>query len=188
MELMFLGADHEVTGSCHYLQVGKKKFLVDCGMEQGIDRFENADMPVPATEIDFVFLTHAHIDHSGMLPKLYRDGFRGQIISTRATASNIMLKDSAHIQEMEAQWRNKKAKRKIDGEGYEPIYTMEDAVETTKLFVEYPYGKIFTVCDGIRFRFTDVGHLLGSARGKYGEEDRVFRGYREQDAAASQRP
>lgn len=165
MELMFLGADHEVTGSCHYLQVGKKKFLVDCGMEQGIDRFENADMPVPASEIDFVFLTHAHIDHSGMLPKLYHDGFRGQIISTRATASlcNIMLKDSAHIQEMEAQWRNKKAKRKIDGEGYEPIYTMEDAVETIKLFVEYPYGKIFTVCDGIRFRFTDVGHLLGSA-------------------------
>ena len=175
MELMFLGADHEVTGSCHYLQVGKKKFL---------DRFENADMPVPATEIDFVFLTHAHIDHSGMLPKLYHDGFRGQIISTRATASlcNIMLKDSAHIQEMEAQWRNKKAKRKIDGEGYEPIYTMEDAVETTKLFVQYPYDKIFTVCDGIRFRFTDVGHLLGSAMaygGKYGEEDRFLRGYRE---------
>lgn len=165
MELMFIGADHEVTGSCHYLQVGKKKFLVDCGMEQGIDRFENADLPVPPADIDFVFLTHAHIDHSGMLPKLYHDGFRGQIISTKATASlcNIMLRDAAHIQEMESQWRNKKAKRKVDGDEYEPIYTMEDAVETSKLFVEYPYNKIFTVCDGIRFRFTDVGHLLGSA-------------------------
>lgn len=165
MELVFVGADHEVTGSCHYLQVGKKKFLVDCGMEQGIDRFENIDIPVPASEIDYVFLTHAHIDHSGMLPKLWHDGFRGQIISTKATAQlcDLMLRDSAHIQEMESQWRNKKAKRKVDGEEYEPIYTMEDAVEVIKLFVEYPYDKIFTVCDGVRFRFTDVGHLLGSA-------------------------
>lgn len=165
MELMFVGAAHEVTGSCHYLQVGKKKFLVDCGMEQGIDRYENAELPVPAAEIDYVFLTHAHIDHSGMLPKLYHDGFRGQILATKATTSlcNIMLRDSAHIQEMESQWRNKKAKRKVDGQEYEPVYTMEDAVETIKLFAEYPYDKIFTVCDGIRFRFTDVGHLLGSA-------------------------
>ena len=165
MELMFIGADHEVTGSCHYLQVGKKKFLVDCGMEQGIDRFENAELPVSASDIDFVFLTHAHIDHSGMLPKLYHDGFRGQIIATRATASlcNIMLRDSAHIQEMEAVWRNKKAKRKVDGEGYEPIYTMEDALAAIDLIVQYPYDKIFSVCDGVRFRLTDVGHLLGSA-------------------------
>ena len=74
-----------------------------------------------------------------------------------------MLRDSAHIQEMESQWRNKKAKRKVDGEEYEPIYTMDDAIEVIKLFVEYPYDKIFTVCDGVRFRFTDVGHLLGSA-------------------------
>ena len=165
MELMFIGAAHEVTGSCHYLQVGKKKFLVDCGMEQGIDRFVNADLPVPPSEIDFVFLTHAHIDHSGMLPKLYHDGFRGQILTTRATASlcDLMLKDSAHIQEMESNWRNKKAKRKIDGEGFEPIYTMDDAIGALELFVSYPYGKIFTACDGVRFRFTDVGHLLGSA-------------------------
>ena len=165
MELMFIGATHEVTGSCHYVQVGKKKFLVDCGMEQGVDLFENSKLPVAASEIDYVFLTHAHIDHSGMLPKLYHDGFRGQIICTPATASlcNIMLRDSAHIQAMEAQWRNKKAKRKVDGEEYEPIYTMDDALETIKLFVEYPYDKIFTVCDGIRFRLTDVGHLLGSS-------------------------
>ena len=165
MELMFIGAAHEVTGSCHYLQVGKKRFLVDCGMEQGKDLFENAELPVSPSEIDYVFLTHAHIDHSGMLPKLYHDGFRGQIISTPATARlcDIMLRDSAHIQSMEAQWRNKKAKRKVDGEMYEPIYTMEDALEAIKLFVEYPYDKIFSVSDGIRFRFTDIGHLLGSA-------------------------
>ena len=165
MELMFIGAAHEVTGSCHFIQVGKKKFLVDCGMEQGVDRFENVDLPVPPSEIDFVFLTHAHIDHSGMLPKLYHDGFRGQILSTKATASlcDLMLKDSAHIQEMESQWRNKKAKRKVDGEGYEPVYTMDDAIGALELFVTYPYGKIFTACDGVRFRFTDIGHLLGSA-------------------------
>ncbi len=165
MELMFIGATHEVTGSCHYIQVGKKKFLIDCGMEQGIDRFENSDLPVPASEIDFVILTHAHIDHAGMLPKLYHDGFRGPIIATRATTSlcDIMLRDSAHIQTMESLWRNKKAKRKIDGEAYEPIYTMEDALETIKLFVSYPYNKIFSACEGVRFRFTDIGHLLGSA-------------------------
>ena len=165
MELMFIGAAHEVTGSCHYLQVGKKKFLVDCGMEQGVDRFENADLPVPASDIDFVFLTHAHIDHSGMLPRLYHDGFRGQILSTEATASlcNLMLRDSAHIQEMESQWRNKKAKRKVDGEEYEPIYTLQDTEETLKLFVSYPYNQIFSACEGVRFRFTDIGHLLGSA-------------------------
>ena len=165
MELMFIGAAHEVTGSCHFIQVGKKKFLVDCGMEQGVDHFENVDLPIPPSEIDFVFLTHAHIDHSGMLPKLYHDGFRGQILSTKATASlcDLMLKDSAHIQEMESQWRNKKAKRKVDGEGYEPVYTMDDAIGALELFVTYPYGKIFTACDGVRFRFTDIGHLLGSA-------------------------
>lgn len=165
MELMFIGADHEVTGSCHYLQVGKKKILIDCGMEQGKDLYENAELPVNPSEIDFVLLTHAHIDHTGMLPRLVRDGFRGQIVATHATAllCDIMLRDSAHIQTMEAQWRNKKAARKIDGEPYEPVYTMEDAMNTVKLIASYPYGKIFTLCEGVRFRFTDIGHLLGSA-------------------------
>lgn len=165
MELMFIGADHEVTGSCHYLQVGKKKFLIDCGMEQGKDLYENADLPVPASELDYVLLTHAHIDHTGMLPKLVRDGFQGQIVATHATAllCDIMLRDSAHIQTMETQWRNKKAARKVDGEPYEPIYTMEDALNTIRRIQSYPYGKIFTLCDGVRFRFTDIGHLLGSA-------------------------
>ena len=101
MRLEFIGADHEVTGSCHYLQVGALNILVDCGMEQGANRFENVPLPVPASKIQYVFLTHAHIDHSGMLPKLYKDGFRGAVITTEATASlcDIMLRDCAHIQQ-----------------------------------------------------------------------------------------
>ena len=108
MKIQFLGAAHEVTGSCTLLQVGRNQYLIDCGMEQGIDVFENMPLPVEAKEIDAVFLTHAHIDHSGMLPKLYKDGFRGAIYATTETCNlcNIMLKDSAHIQEMEAGWRN----------------------------------------------------------------------------------
>ena len=103
MELMFIGADHEVTGSCHFLQVGKRKILVDYGMEQGMDLFENSELPVKASEIDFVLLTHAHIDHSGLLPKLYHDGFRGSVVCTPATAKlcDIMLRDAAHIQQTE---------------------------------------------------------------------------------------
>ena len=101
MKLTFVGAAHEVTGSCHFLQVAGKNVLVDCGMEQGPDLYENPGLPISATEVDYVFLTHAHIDHSGMLPKLAKDGFKGQIFTTYATADlcGIMLRDSAHIQE-----------------------------------------------------------------------------------------
>lgn len=165
MKLEFIGAAHEVTGSCHYMEIAGKNVLVDCGMEQGQNLYENAELPVEVPAIDYIFLTHAHIDHSGMLPYLYSKGFRGQIFATKATADlcSIMLRDSAHIQQMEAEWKNRKAKRTSKDEEITPIYTMEDADGTIRLFVSCSYGNIIDVCDGIRIRFTDVGHLLGSA-------------------------
>lgn len=164
MKLVFLGATHEVTGSCFLLEACGRNILIDCGMEQGRDTFENQEIPVSAVDIDAVLLTHAHIDHSGKLPMLYARGFRGKIHSTRATASlcNIMLRDCAHIQVAEAEWRNRKKKRSGD-ELYVPIYNMEDALETVRRFVGHDYGEKFRLYDGIEVRFTDVGHLLGSA-------------------------
>ena len=125
MKITFLGATHEVTGSCYYLEAAGKKFLVDCGMEQGKDIYENKPIPVPESELDFVLLTHAHIDHSGMLPKLYANGFRGPVYTTFATNDlcNVMLRDSAHIQEFEAEWRNRKGKR-AGREEFVPEYTI----------------------------------------------------------------
>ena len=113
MQIEFLGAAHEVTGSCHYVTFGDKHVLVDCGMEQGPNLYVNQEIPVNAAAVDYVFVTHAHIDHSGLLPLLYNHGFRGQIFATEATTQlcNIMLKDSAHIQMFEAEWRNRKANR-----------------------------------------------------------------------------
>ena len=104
MKLTFIGAAHEVTGSCHFLQAAGKNILIDCGMEQGPDLYENPGLPIPESEVDYVFLTHAHIDHSGMLPRLVKRGFAGQIFATFATVDlcGIMLRDSAHIQEFEA--------------------------------------------------------------------------------------
>ena len=113
MKLQFIGAAHEVTGSCHYLEACGKHILVDYGMEQGTNLFENAPLPVEAPLIDYVFLTHAHVDHSGYLPLLYARGFRGKIYMTEASADlcSIMLRDCAHIQMQEAEWRSRKAKR-----------------------------------------------------------------------------
>ena len=164
MKIQFLGATHEVTGSCTLLEVAGRSYLVDCGMEQGADIFENVPIPVNPGTIEAVFLTHAHIDHSGMLPKLYKDGFRGEIYSTRETANlcNIMLRDSAHIQESEAEWQNRKAKRS-GGETYVPLYTMADAEQTLRQFAPYPYGVETRICEGIAVKFLDAGHLLGSA-------------------------
>ena len=164
MKLGFVGADHEVTGSCHYLEACGKHILIDCGMEQGKDVYINQDIPVPENQIDFVLLTHAHIDHSGRLPVLYKNGVKGEIISTFSTNDlcNIMLRDSAHIQEFEAEWRNRKAKRS-GGEEYVPLYTMEDALGAIELFHPCGYEQKIELCPGIQVRFRDVGHLLGSA-------------------------
>ncbi len=165
MKLTFIGADHEVTGSCHYIAACDKNVLIDYGMEQGKDYFENIPLPISAPEIDYVFLTHAHVDHSGNLPLLYAKGFRGKIFTTEATADlcNIMLRDCAHIQMQEAEWRNRKAKRNKDIEQMEPSYTMEDAEKTIKMIVPCKYGQEIEVCEGVKIRFTDIGHLLGSA-------------------------
>ena len=113
MKLTFLGATHEVTGSCSLIEINGHNILVDCGMEQGADIFENQELPVNPAEIDCVLLTHAHIDHSGNLPLLYKNGFRGSVYATESTCSlcNIMLMDSAHIQMFEAEWKNRKRKQ-----------------------------------------------------------------------------
>ena len=177
MKLMFIGADHEVTGSCHYLEAAGKHILVDRGMEQGINPFENAELPVQEAMIDYVFLTHAHVDHSGMLPQLCARGFRGKIYATRATAElcDIMLRDCAHIQQQEAEWKNRKARRHSGTEKHEPPYTMEDAQGTIGLLVPCEYGELIEVCDGIQIRFTDIGHLLGSSSIEVWAEEKGFK-------------
>lgn len=164
MQLTFIGANHEVTGSCHYLETENFKLLVDCGMEQGINIYENAELPVSYSEIDYVLLTHAHIDHAGMLPFIYARGFRGKVVTTTATCDlcNIMLKDSAHIQEAEAEWKNRKARRAGKPET-PPLYEMNDAIGILEHFYPCDYGMTIKLADGLTVRFIDAGHLLGSA-------------------------
>ena len=164
MRLTFIGADHEVTGSCHYLEVGDTKLLVDCGMEQGGNDYQNAELPVSYTEIQYVLLTHAHIDHAGYLPLIYAHGFRGKVVTTVATGDlcNIMLKDSAHIQEMEAEWKNRKARRAGRPET-PPLYTLNDAAGLLEHLEVHEYDEMVQLSDSVTIRFIDAGHLLGSA-------------------------
>ena len=163
MKITFIGATHEVTGSCYYLEAAGKKFLVDCGMEQGPDYYQNQEIPVNPGDLDFALLTHAHMDHSGNLPAVYAKGFMGPIYATQATCHlcDIMLRDSAHIQMFEAEWRNRKGRRQGKPE-FVPAYTMEDAMGVIQNFVPCPYEKIITPAPGISVRFVDAGHLLGS--------------------------
>lgn len=164
MKITFIGATHEVTGSCCYLEAAGKKFLVDCGMEQGPNYYENVEIPVDVSELDFVLLTHAHMDHSGNLPAIYAKGFRGAVYATEATCHlcDIMLRDSAHIQMFEAEWRNRKGRRQ-GKEEFVPAYTMEDALGVLKNFVRCAYEREVKPAEGISVYFVDAGHLLGSA-------------------------
>ena len=165
MKITFLGAAHQVTGSCTMIEWKPGKyFLVDYGMEQGDNDLEQSPLPVAPSMIDYVFLTHAHIDHSGMIPLLVKNGFRGIIYSTSETISlcHIMLSDSAHIQETDAAYETKKNQR-IGGNPVEPLYTLQDVENAMKLFQPCEYGKITMVDEGLTVWFNDAGHLLGSS-------------------------
>ena len=164
MIIEFLGAAREVTGSCHYVSFNDIHFLVDCGMEQGADLYENQEIPVNPATIDYVFITHAHIDHSGLLPLLYKNGFRGQIFATKATCElcSIMLRDSAHIQEFEAEWKNRKNRRAGKPEVL-PLYDMNDANGVIPHFIPCDYHSKVEVDEDLTIRFVDAGHLLGSS-------------------------
>ena len=164
MKLTFLGAAHEVTGSCTLLTACGRNILIDCGMEQGPDTFLNSDIPIAPGEIDCVLLTHAHIDHSGKLPLICANGFDGPIYCTKATSKlcSIMLLDSAHIQEFEAEWRNRKAKR-AGSHPYLPLYTTADAQQCITKFVGCDYDREYSISEGISVSFMDAGHLLGSS-------------------------
>ena len=167
MKVTFLGATKTVTGSNFLVEAAGKKFLVDCGMYQGKaeDEWENsAPFAYDVHDIDFMLLTHAHIDHSGRIPKLYKEGYRNPIYATKATCElcSIMLPDSGHIQEMEIEWKNRKRVRKgLDPEP--PLYTAEEATKCLEVFSPIKYDEIIDISDKIHVRFNDAGHMLGSA-------------------------
>ncbi len=164
MKLTFLGAAHEVTGSRFLLEACGKNVMIDYGMEQGSDLYENTPLPITEASIDAVLLTHAHIDHSGYLPLLYKNGFRGHVYATEPTTDlcRIMLLDSAHIQESDAEYKNRKNQR--SGKPLvEPLYTQEHALGVHGQFVPCRYNDSVDIFDGITIRMVDVGHLLGSA-------------------------
>ena len=186
MQLQVCGAAREVTGSCYLVETGSALFLVDCGLHQGgakEDAQNRARFPFDPAEIDFVLLTHAHIDHSGLLPRLVKLGFGGSIYATPATVdlAEIMLLDSAHIQESEAEWRTRRARR-AGRHAEEALYTQRDAEEVARRLRSVDYEKLLEPARGVRVRFRDAGHILGSAflevwlAGPSGEVKLVFSG------------
>ena len=163
MHVECAGAAGEVTGSCHILRVGTRTILLDCGLFQGKRResqSKNRTLPVPMASIDAILLSHAHIDHSGRLPYLVAQGYQGTIWATAATRDlcAIMLADSAHIQEKDAEFLAKHR-----GERVEPLYAVEDATRTLERMIGVPYGQWIDVTDGVRAQFVEAGHILGSA-------------------------
>ena len=167
MKITFLGATRQVTGSNFLIEAAGKKFLVDCGMFQGRGDTElqnYQELAYNPAEIDFMLLTHAHIDHSGRIPKLYKDGFKGPVFAHKATCDlcTIMLQDSGHIQEMESVWKNKKRVRKGE-QPLEPLYTAQDAIDTLEIFQPVQYDELIEIDENIHVRFNDAGHMLGSS-------------------------
>lgn len=167
MRVEFLGGVRSVTGSATLLEKDSIKWLVDCGMFQGGKELEKRNwsvQPYRSQDLSFILLTHAHIDHSGLIPKLVREGFRGKVICTKATRDlcEVMLKDSAHIQEMDAEWQNRKNKRAGEKETV-PLYTIKDAENSLQYFQPIQYDEVFHLTDGVKVRLQDAGHILGSA-------------------------
>lgn len=167
MKIKFLGAAGTVTGSCHVIETASARFAIDCGMHQGNEAIERRNQDTGIYQpgrMDFFLLTHAHIDHSGLLPRMVKTGFNGRIFCTPPTRDllGIMLEDSAHIQEMEAEWNSRRSRRH-GGRGVAPLYTRADAAATTKLITAVPYGEPFSPAPGITAVYHDAGHILGSA-------------------------
>ena len=167
MKITFLGATKTVTGSNYLVEAAGKKFLVDCGMWQGKSELEERneeEFEFDPKSIDFMLLTHAHIDHSGRIPKLYKEGYRNKVYAHKATCDlcALMLPDSGHIQEMETSWKNKKRIRKGLPE-VEPMYTAEEAARCLEIFEPVQYDEIIEITPEIHVRFNDAGHMLGSS-------------------------